>query len=779
MSREVPAGKASVIIEANRSRLAAGLRAAQKELVTFAAGAAKIGAGMGAGAIGVLAPVAAAVRSFADAGGAIDDIAQRTGASAEAISSLGYAAKMSGSSIEDIEKGIRSMQKGIASGSKVLEELGLDPATLSAMSPDQQFAAIADKIAAIEDPAARVTAAMEIFGKSGANLLPLLSTGSKGIDALRSEARSLGAEMSGEDAAAAATLGDSIDMLGTSFSGLVNTIGATVAPMFTAVLQAMTHAVSAARTYIAENQGVVIAAVLGAVSLGTLGAALTLAAGLSYGLSVAVGVVTATVGGAVTVMTGLVSVVKTVSTTVAVATTAVKAFRLATLGAAAASTVMRAVQLASAAATKVVTLVMGAGKAASAAWAAVTGVLSGAMATLKSVTLASMASSVAMSVSTGLVTAAKSALSVVVGVLTGSLAGATAAAGIFQAVLTGGIVVAIAAVVGGLIGLAGYLAYTSGAGGKAMDWLSGKFQMLQDIVGPVFQGIQDAMSGGNFQLAAEILWLGVQVAWMKGTADLRAAWDNWLNGMLGAIDNFIVQFRQKWNNVSGYLADVMLDTYGYFDETFDAEQAKQMRAEDTARQNQSFAAGGANRAAGRDAAAEANMREREAAIAKLEAALSDSTAKAAAAAAEAADNAADESLADTEEIAKPESPSGTQAAQADNQLGKASDSMRGTFSGFAAALMGQSGAYDLDAEMLAESKAQTQYLAEMAGALVATAGTQVMLNESTRDPFTQPGAKGPTVVAQLDPALTSSLTTANTTLSSILARLKEMEGGFA
>ena len=653
MSREVPAGKASVIIEANRSRLAAGLRAAQKELTTFAAGAAKIGAGMGAGAVGVLAPVTAAVKSFADAGSAIDDISQRTGASAEAISGLGYAAKMSGSSIEDIERGIRSMQKNIAGGSKVLEELGLDPATLSAMSPDAQFTAIADKIAQIEDPAKRVTAAMEVFGKSGPALVPLLSTGAKGIEALRAEARNLGAEMSGEDAAAAATLGDSIDMLGTSFSGLVNTIGATVAPMFTAVLGLMTAGVVQVRNFIAANKGLVTAVVIGAVALGVLGAGFVTAAALAYGLSVAIGVVTSVSAAAGTVM------------------------------------------------------------------------------------------------------------------------------GVLGTILTGGVGVAIAAVVVGLIGLAGYFAYTSGAGGKAMDWLGSKFQMLQDIVGPVFQGIQDAMKAGDFQLAAEILWLGIQVAWMKGTADIRAAWDSWLNGMLGAIDGFIVKFRQKWNEVSGFLADRMLEAYGVFDETFDAEQAKRMRAEDTARQNKSFADGGANRAAGRDAAAEANLKEREAAIAKLEAQLSESTAKAAAAAAEAAETTIDTTLADTEEATKPELPSSPQAAQADNQLGKASDSMRGTFSGFAAALMGQSGAYDLDAEMLAESKAQTQYLAEMAGAMVATKSTQVMLDQATRDPFTQPGAKGPTIVAQLDPALTTSLTTANTTLGSILARLKEMEGGFA
>jgi hypothetical protein len=171
------------------------------------------------------------------------------------------------------------------------------------------------------------------------------------------------------------------------------------------------------------------------------------------------------------------------------------------------------------------------------------------------------------------------------------------------------------------------------------------------------------------------------------------------------------------------------------------------------------------------------MREREKAIEELEAKLSESTAMAAQAAAEAASTAVDTSLGDLE-APGPADAGSPIAAQSDNELGKASDAMRGTFSGFAAALMGQSGGYDLDAEMLAENKAQTQYLAEMAGALVATQGTQVMLEQAGRDPMSAPGAKGPSIVAQLDPALHASLQSVNTTLASILARLKEMEGGF-
>jgi TP901 family phage tail tape measure protein len=586
MSREIQAGRASVFIEANRKRLAAGLAAAQKQLQTFAAGAAKVGAGALAGSAAMFAPMAAAVKHFADTGGALDDMAQRTGASVEALSGLGYAAQMSGSSLEDVEKGIRKVQQGVSAGSSVFGELGLSIESLQSMSPDQQFAAIADKLAAIENPGERAAKAMEVFGKSGANLLPLLSTGSKGIEELTEQAAANGAVMSGEQAQSAAALGDAIDGVGISFGGLVNTIGAQLAPVLTTILGLVTYAINRSREWIAANQGIVITIGVVAAVLAVLGAGLVTAAGLAYGLSVAIAAV-------------------------------------------------------------------------------------GAVA---------------------------SAVGTVLGVL--------------GTILTGGIGVAIAAVVIGLAGLGAYLLYTSNTGGAAMDWLSGKFQMLSDIAGPVFKGIQDAMAGGNLGLAAEIAWQGIQLAWSKGTADIRAAWDQWFNGLLQKADEFIVQFRSKWNDVSGWLADRMLEAYGTFDSSFDAETAKQMRREDTNRQNNSFAAGVQDRAAGRDAAAKEAEQKRMEAIAALEEKLAANVAKAASEAATAAERSekASQGVFDPEDMPETDKPTGRDSNQS---LETDTSANVGTSSGFAAALMGMGGGPSVDLELLAESKKQSEYLGEL------------------------------------------------------------------
>lgn len=583
MAGQIEAGKAVVRVTADRSRLAAGLAQAQKQLQTFAAGAAKFGGGALAGAAGVLAPLAAAVKHFADAGSALDDMSQRTGASVEALSALGYAAQMSGASIDDIEKGIRTMQKGLAAGDDSFSSLGLNMEKLKSIHPDDQFKTIAEAISKIEDPGERAAKAMEIFGKSGATLTPLLSGGAVGIEKLIAEADSLGVIMSGEAANSAAVLGDSIDKVSLAAGSVVNTIGAQLAPAFTAVFAVVTYGITVLRDWIEANKGIVLAIAGVAAVVGILGTVLVTGAGLAMGLSVAIGAVGA------------------------------------------------------------------------------------------------VASAVA------------SALSILAGVIGGVLA-------------SGPLLVILA-----LTALAGYLTYVSGAGGQAMDWLSGKFKMLSDIAGPVFKGIQDAMAGGDFTLAATILWEGIQLAWVKGTADISSTFTEAFNGMMNMLDGWIATFRSKWNDVSGWIADGMLDLMGTFDSSFDSETAKKFRQQETKRQNQGFADGVKGRAADRDAAAQAAEQATKDRIAALEGKLADSLAKAVTVAQE-----ADQKNLEIAKYNVPDQSEFTKDAATEFKA-KGVENL-GTSSGFAAMLQSMSGGgggVSLDQQMYNESKVQSKLLGKI------------------------------------------------------------------
>jgi uncharacterized integral membrane protein len=251
-------------------------------------------------------PFLGAAKLFADMGSDMLDMSQRTGVAVEALSELRYAAEQSGSGAEDLEKGLRTMSRSIieaargsAQGRRNLSRLGLTIADLTGLSPDQQFELIADRLSRIQNPANRATLAMEIFGRSGANLLPLLSTGAQGIQELRREANGLGLTMSTEDAQAAEEFGDAMSQLWRALKQVVFMVGAALAPTLKQVAEWITRVAANVARWIDENRETVtiIAAVIAAV-IG-IGAALMALGGIIYVVASAISVVTFAISAAV------------------------------------------------------------------------------------------------------------------------------------------------------------------------------------------------------------------------------------------------------------------------------------------------------------------------------------------------------------------------------------------------------------------------------------------------------------------------------------------------
>ena len=216
-------GDLVVNLVADSSRMAAGLREGQAMLNAFAAATA--------------AMASASVYRFVAVGDAFNDMATRTGIAVESLSALSYAAKLSDTSAEGLQSSLFKMAKfldGVRSGSSeaasTLHELSLSASQMLAASPEQQFAMFADAIKSIQDPSLRVAAAMKVFGKGAAEIIPLLLEGSSGIGAMVREAESLNVVMSGETAAAAAETANAIDRLTTAFDAASVKIGAAVAP---------------------------------------------------------------------------------------------------------------------------------------------------------------------------------------------------------------------------------------------------------------------------------------------------------------------------------------------------------------------------------------------------------------------------------------------------------------------------------------------------------------------------------------------------------------------
>jgi len=293
VSNEVKAGGASVRVGLNPESFFKGISDVEKRLKSFGAGLSAVGGGLVAGGISLVAPLTAMVVSFAEAGGAIDDMSQRTGASVESLSELTHAFTMSGLGAAELEASMKKLNKFMAdaaAGEKGatadLDGLGLKYRELKDLSPDQQFELITNKLGALKGVAAQTDAAMAIFGKSGADLIPLLGN----VSALREEAVKLGLVMSSEDAAAAAEFGDAMDKLGAGAQALTNNIGAALAPTLTTILDEISKLIKPTVEWVSENKGLI-------VSVAAIGAGLLVAGTVITGLGITIASLGAIIGG--------------------------------------------------------------------------------------------------------------------------------------------------------------------------------------------------------------------------------------------------------------------------------------------------------------------------------------------------------------------------------------------------------------------------------------------------------------------------------------------------
>ncbi len=306
-TKGIRAGRAFVELGVS-DKLSAGLRRAQKQLEAFGAGLRSVGirmAGIGAAAVTSLF---GAARMFATVGDDLEEMSQRTGVSVEALSELGFAADIAGSDLETLETGIKHMQRAIVeaaggseSAQQALAKLGVSAADLAGLSPDEQFKRMADGIARIEDPALRVAVAMQIFGRSGTKLIPLLAGGAAGIEALQEQARRLGLTISAETAHDAAELNDALDSLWRVVRQGVFTIGSALAPTLKELAERITRIIVTATDWIKRNREVVVWALKVAAAVAATGIALIVLGVAVSGIGAALGLLARVISGVGTV----------------------------------------------------------------------------------------------------------------------------------------------------------------------------------------------------------------------------------------------------------------------------------------------------------------------------------------------------------------------------------------------------------------------------------------------------------------------------------------------
>lgn len=184
--------------------------------------------------------------------------AQALGVSTEELQGWQHAAALSGSSAEEFAAAFTKFTRNVNEASeaaagpaaKAFKELGVKvkDATGELGAPIDLLDGVVEGLQKIEDPAKRTALVMDLFGKSGARLLPLLSEGSEGIAKLRAEVGELGATYDEAFLENAQEFNDNTDRLKLGLRGLTIQV---LGPLLPELVKLSEYLISGAKSLIA------------------------------------------------------------------------------------------------------------------------------------------------------------------------------------------------------------------------------------------------------------------------------------------------------------------------------------------------------------------------------------------------------------------------------------------------------------------------------------------------------------------------------------------------
>lgn len=192
---------------------------------------------LGAGAVVAFAAMA---KSSINAADELSKTAQKVGVSVESLSALKFTAGLADVELGALTTSLVKFNKNIAEVSQggtgpaanAFSDLGIELAGVDGQlkSTDMLFSEVADKLAMLEDGALKTALAQDILGKSGANLIPLLNGGAKGLRDGADEAQRLNQIIGTDAAKAAEQFNDNLTRLKASVTGISNKVAMDLVP---------------------------------------------------------------------------------------------------------------------------------------------------------------------------------------------------------------------------------------------------------------------------------------------------------------------------------------------------------------------------------------------------------------------------------------------------------------------------------------------------------------------------------------------------------------------
>lgn len=236
-----------IIIRA-KNELGKDLKSTDAELAKLATG------------FGVAAAAAAAVglaifklaENFAKLSDELNKASAQTGISVEELSRLKLVAAQSETSFEALSRGLLifnrnlfDFRQGAGESVAAFRALGITAADLAGKGTEGTFGLVAERLAQVGDAGTRSALAMKIFGRSGAELVPLLKALGDGTAISRAEMEQLGAIISADATALGDEFGDQLELVNAQLDGLKAQLAVNFIPLLLELLPHVQNLVKA------------------------------------------------------------------------------------------------------------------------------------------------------------------------------------------------------------------------------------------------------------------------------------------------------------------------------------------------------------------------------------------------------------------------------------------------------------------------------------------------------------------------------------------------------
>jgi hypothetical protein len=213
-----------------------------------------LGATLGAAAAGLFG----VVKTAADAGDQVLKMSQRVGVGVESLQALMFQAKLADVGVEQLQTSLvflnRNMTEAGQKGgemAKAFLKVGISQAELRSgtLTADKALERIGKTFGRLPDGPQKSALAMELFGRSGAQLIPLLNGMEKGLSATQKAILDMNM-VTEEQAKLGEEFNDNLTVMQAAFGGIIKSVGKKLLPVMNELVIAFTN-------FIVENKDLI------------------------------------------------------------------------------------------------------------------------------------------------------------------------------------------------------------------------------------------------------------------------------------------------------------------------------------------------------------------------------------------------------------------------------------------------------------------------------------------------------------------------------------------